>query len=80
MSVPDDLAYHRARVRDELNLAMDAAGEAAAAAHLRLSALHLRRIAALARAGRAASGVGSPAIAAALLYAGRCHRTETADA
>ena len=80
MSLDDDLAYHRARVRDELNLAMDAPGKAASAAHLRLSALHLRRISELVRTGRVAPNVGSPALAVALVYVGRCHQDETAAA
>ena len=72
----DSLDYHRARVRAELDLAMDAPDERAAGAHLRLSALHMRRVDDLNRSG----GVAPPAIAAALLYAGRQDRETKTDA
>jgi len=78
MSVEDDLAYHRARARDELNLAMDAPSGAVSAAHLQLSALHLRRFSELARVGRLTANVGS---AAAPVNVTRSrHQDETAAA
>jgi hypothetical protein len=81
MSTEDDLAYHRARARDELNLAMDAPSGAASAAHLRLSALHLRRFSELVRVGRLTPNVGFPALATAPLdVTQRCHQDETAAA
>lgn len=40
----DDRRHHRERVRAELDLAWRAASRAAAEAHLRLSALHMRRL------------------------------------
>ena len=61
MCMEDDLAYHRARARDELNLAMDAPSGAVSAAHLQLSALHLRRFSELARIGRLTPNVGPAA-------------------
>ncbi|WP_129791653.1 hypothetical protein [Sphingosinicella sp. CPCC 101087] len=43
----DDHEHHRERVRAELDLAYRAVSPAAADAHLRLSALHMRRLAEL---------------------------------
>ena len=43
----DDRSHHRDRVRAELDLAYRADSRAAADAHLRLSALHMRRLAEL---------------------------------
>lgn len=40
----DDRDYHRERARSELEWADRAAKDAAAAAHLRLSALHMERL------------------------------------
>ena len=40
----DDRTHHRERVRAELDLAYRAGNRAAADAHLRLSALHMRRL------------------------------------
>ena len=76
----DPLDYHRGRARAELSRGVEAASEAAAAAHLRLAALHLRRLAELARAGQVAGTVASPSLTAALLYArSPCHQTETGN-
>lgn len=40
-------AYHRRRARQELDMAYRAEGETIASAHMKLSALHMRRIAEL---------------------------------
>lgn len=47
----DERDHHRDRVRAELDLAYRAHSRAAADAHLRLSALHMRRLAELDSAG-----------------------------
>lgn len=69
----DDHEHHRERVRAELNLALDAVHVAAMQAHMELAVLHMRRLEEPQRAGGTPfgreSGIGSPALIAATLYA-----------
>ena len=47
----DDRSHHRERIRAELDLAYRADSRAAAEAHLRLSALHMKRLVELGEIG-----------------------------
>jgi hypothetical protein len=58
MYEPDDLLYHQERARAELDLAYRAGSRAAAAAHLLLSSLHMRRLEALRARGSFAALAG----------------------
>lgn len=71
MPKAENREYHKTRATQELDRAYDAANMAAAEAHLRLSALHLRRLDDLRREELRESGIGSAAVLAASIYASR---------
>ena len=82
MRTIEDLTYHQDRARAELDCGYRARPGRAADAHLRLSALHMKRALEISRARppapfggetrrAAATGIGSPALLAALVYAGK---------
>jgi hypothetical protein len=56
----DEHEHHRDRVRAELDLAYRAGSRAAADAHLRLSALHMRRLSELGKAGADEAAAEAP--------------------
>ena len=81
MRTIEDLSYHQDRARAEFDCGYRARAGAAADAHLRLSALHMQRALEISGARRpglfrgeprsdAATGIGSPSLLAATLYAG----------